>query len=113
MIDKAGNDLATDAVFLAKQSIVGFGWVCAPKHLTLEQVQAATEEQIGEYCPGTPWTVVSRKHDDPELVSPGVCGQCPDTRQHWFALGGRTAVVLLAASADSSGFPEDLQLKGL
>lgn len=114
-LDNLGNDLDSDRVFICARALIGNAWVCAPKHMTLEQVQIAVDVQCEPYIPemrgepATPWTVTPREHEDETLVSPGRCVECDD-RQHWFMLGGMTGVVL-AAMTDSSGFPPDLEIR--
>jgi hypothetical protein len=116
-VDKAGNDLSTDQVFLIKRGLIGSGWCCAPKHMNLEQVQAAVDEQCEPYLPAmcgeseTPWTVAPREHEDKELVSPGLCNENCD-RQHWFLIGGISGAFLLAMTEEgSTGFPDDLRIR--
>lgn len=115
--DKMGNELESDGVFIVKRALIGSAWCCAPKHMTREQVQEAVNETCEPYIPAmndeppTPWTVTPREHTDPELQSPGHCNECPDTRQHWFMLGGISGAFMMALSSDSSGFPDDLPMQ--
>lgn len=116
-LDELGNDLAADQVYLVKRSLIGFGWACAPKHMTVEQVQEAVlapdfEQYIENVGKPVPWTVAPREHADPTLQSPGRCAECED-RQHWFLIGGTTGIVLLAMSDDYEGFPPGLKAVGL
>jgi hypothetical protein len=112
-LDKAGNDLTSDEVFIISSPIsIAVGWACAPKHLTLEQVQEQLlNDPSKDYIPGhTPWTVAPREHADPDFQSPGRCGDHPD-RQHWCLIGGLTGVVMLKLADDCDGFPEGLTLQ--
>lgn len=106
-------------VVLAKRGLIGFGWCCAPKSLSLEEVQRRVHIEIEPYIPDlgngevTPWTVVARDVEDPEWVSPGRCADCED-RQHWFMLGGTSGAFLLAMtveSAETAGIAEDTRLQ--
>ena len=78
--DKNGRDLANDEVFTVRMGLLNV-WVCAPKHLTRDEVQA----QVDLLPPaGTTfgWQVEEKEDDDPELRSPGLCAE-DDNRQHW------------------------------
>lgn len=108
--DEAGNVLDDKGVYLVK-TLIGAGWCCAPKHMTLEQVQEAVDNTCEPYLPGTPWTVAPREHSDADLRSPGYCKECPDTRQHWFLIGGMSGLVLMAAFGQTDGFPEGLEVR--
>lgn len=116
-LDKGGNDLSSDCVFIVQQSLFGAGWCCAPKHMSAAEVQAALDEQCEAYLPAmgsepaTPWTVCPRQHSDPKFVSPGVCTEDCD-RQHWFMLGGATAVFISAISTTNRlGLPKGLKVR--
>lgn len=111
--DKQGNLLTSQDVFIVKRAMLGSGWCCAPKSMTLEQVQRAVDEQCEPYCEGTPWTVTSRINDDPELQSPGLCAECDD-RQHWLMLGGLSGLLIITLDPDpdvARQFPQDLVLR--
>lgn len=71
----------SDKVFPVKIGIFNM-WVCAPKHLTLEQVQEAVNDMPPS---GTTagWQVEEKTEaDNPLTLSPGLCAESAD-RQHW------------------------------
>lgn len=102
-------------VVLAKRGLIGAGWCCALKSLSLEEVQRLVHQQIEPYLPAmhgedvTPWTVVRREHPDEEWVSPGRCNDSED-RQHWFMIGGMSGVFLLAMG-DHEGIEENTRIQ--
>lgn len=116
-VDAQGNDLSTSQVFLITRSLLGWGWCCAPKHMSAEEVQIAVDMQCEPYTPScsgepaTPWTVCPRQHPDEAFISPGRCDEdC--NRQHWFLLGGATATFLIALSPDQRfGLPRGLVIR--
>jgi hypothetical protein len=87
-IDAAGRDLDTDQVFMVSESLLG-GWVCAPKHMTADDVQLSLDAN-GPY-PGTSlnrWMVNPDAHTcreegctEERHNNPGLCED--DRRQHW------------------------------
>jgi hypothetical protein len=81
-IDKAGNDLGSDRVFMVKEGLLG-GWVCAPKHMDAEAVQAAVVRDVHASGTSAGWIVQTVEHEDPDFRSPGLCAEDCD-RQHWF-----------------------------
>lgn len=95
-------------VVMAKRGLIGFGWCCAPKALTIEEVQKRVHQELEPYIPDmgdgevTPWTVVRRTHSDEEWVSPGRCRDSED-RQHWFMIGGVSGAFMLAMMPDDEG----------
>lgn len=103
-------DPSSDEVVIASRALFGSGWACAPKKLSREEVEAALDAAGEQYIPGTPWTVVTREHDDPELCSPGRCAHTDD-RQHWLLLGGITGVFCMAGQEDTSGFDPTQKLR--
>lgn len=119
-IDLQGNDLSTDRVFLVRRAMLGFGWCCAPKHMTAAEVQAAVDAQCEPYTPAaynepaTPWTVCPRQAEGlaEDLISPGLCDEdC--NRQHWFLLGGASAVFITALGGAKMrlGLPKGLSIR--
>lgn len=95
-------------VVMAKRGLIGFGWCCAPKSMSIEEVQRAVHRELEPYIPDmgdgelTPWTVVRRVHSDPEWVSPGRCADS-ENRQHWFMIGGMSGAFMLAMMPDEEG----------
>lgn len=80
-LDKAGRDLASDQVFMIKHGLLG-GWVCAPKSMDIEQVQAGVRRDVFPAGTSAGWIVDAIADDDPQKCSPGHCAE-DDTRQHW------------------------------
>jgi hypothetical protein len=68
-------------VMMVQQALLG-GWVCAPKSMSLDEVQAAVHRDV--YPSGTEagWIVEAIESDDPKYVSPGLCAEDCE-RQHW------------------------------
>lgn len=103
-------------IILAKRGLIGAGWCCAPKSMSLEEVQIAVHRELEPYLPAmhgedvTPWTVIRREHADPEWVSPGKCADCEELRQHWFMIGGLSGVFLLAMG-DHDGIESDTRIQ--
>lgn len=83
MIDKQGNDLDQDKVFMVAESMFN-AWVCAPKSMTKEQVQAGVN-LLPAAGTSAGWQVQEQTHDDPRQCSPGECAE-DDKRQHWLVL---------------------------
>lgn len=80
--DAAGRDLASDTVFMVAHGILD-GWVCAPKSMDIEAVQAAVHRDI--YPAGTKAGWIVEAVTDEETVarnSPGLCAE-DNSRQHW------------------------------
>lgn len=80
-IDQQGNDLSTGTVFFVAEGFLT-GWVCAPKSLTQEQVQAQVTWPSGT---SAGWVVQAEESDDPQKQSPGKCDEDCD-RQHWLVV---------------------------
>jgi hypothetical protein len=88
MSDEAKRD--TDDVVLTQfQPEYGFGWVCAPTHMSRAQVEEAVNAKgWAGACECCHRYILRRVHEDNTLVSPGPCGDTPDgsistTRRHW------------------------------
>lgn len=78
--DDLGRDLTTNEVFPVKETFLVL-WVCAPKSMPMEEVQAAVDKMPAA---GTShgWQVEKREHDNWALQSPGLCSE-NSNRQHW------------------------------
>lgn len=101
--DVNGRDMSGGDVFLVQRAPIGGGWVCAPKHMTQLEVQLAVDKRdtVEPYLPdGTGWIVLARHHEEWDLRSPSLCGECSEDRQHWFVAGGLTGVFFCFMSAD-------------
>ncbi len=80
--DKAGRDLASGTVFLVQSGILD-GWVCAPKSMDIEAVQAAADRDIFPAGTTRGWRVEAISDGEIEARnSPGLCAE-DETRQHW------------------------------
>jgi len=79
--DSAGRDLASDAVFMVQHGLLG-GWVCAPKGMGMEAVQAAVHRDIFPAGTTLGWIVERVESEDEQAQSPGHCAE-DGTRQHW------------------------------
>lgn len=89
-LDAANNDLSSSQVFFIKEGLLN-GWICAPKSMSLDEVNAA----IGGWVSGTSigWCAEQRDCSCKELgqdhstghcktKSPGLCAE-DENRQHW------------------------------
>ncbi len=80
-IDKQGNNLDANRVFMIAQNVLA-GWVCAPKTMTKDQVQAHVYSDVGPAGTSAGWQVEEVESEDERQVSPGRCDDdC--NRQHW------------------------------
>lgn len=80
-IDAQGRDLSEDKVFVVRVGILNM-WVCAPKHMTREQVQKQVDLTVFPAGTTLGWQVQEEQNDNPQLASPGKCAEdC--NRQHW------------------------------
>lgn len=82
--DKAGNELESNEVFCVQMHILNM-WVCAPKDMTMKEVQSAVD-RMPPAGTSAGWQV---QHDpdnkSEEFLSPGRCDEdC--NRQHWNCL---------------------------
>lgn len=80
-IDKGGNDLDERKVFMVASGIFS-GWVCAPKDMSMEDVQSGVDRNVFPSGTSAGWRVEAQDHEEDDLVSPGRCAEdC--SRQHW------------------------------
>lgn len=121
-IDKQGNNLDGEGVFLVKEGFV-HGWVCAPKSMTLQQVEEAinTQGYVPAYCYDlegnrSSWVPVAvTGKADPDMNSPGHCLECPDDRQHWLVCGGIAGLMLYSAGlglGETMTLPDGQKVEG-